>query len=175
MRVRGRFLPQFTVWLDNRALEGRPGFRVVTALQVGGGATLLVDRGWAPRDPTDRTRLPAIGQPAGEVELVGLALAELPRRFALGAPPDGSLPAIWQNLDLAAFDRASGLHVAGFVVQQTGPDGDGLRRDVPVLDYGVDRHRGYAVQWYAMASVIAILLAWFYVRPRLQARRRDPR
>jgi cytochrome oxidase assembly protein ShyY1 len=185
VRVHGRFRYPFTVWLDNRALGGRAGFRVVTPLEIGNGnagrgIAILVDRGWAPRDAIDRTRLPPIAEPSGEIDIEGLALSELPRRFALGEAPSGPLPAIWQNLDLAAFRRASGLLIADFVIEETGEQNgvhavgqpaSGLDRASTRPDYGADMHRGYAFQWYALAAVIAALTMWFSIRPRLRARR----
>jgi surfeit locus 1 family protein len=175
VRVRGRFLYPFTVWLDNRSLGGRAGFRVVTPLEIGDGASehgiaILVDRGWAPRDAIDRTRLPPIAERPGEADIEGLALSELPARFALGAAPSGPLPAIWQNLDLAAFRRASGLAIADFVIEETGEqngaEAGGLSHASTRPDYGVDMHRGYAFQWYALAAVIAVLAVWFSIRRR---------
>lgn len=165
--VHGRFRYAGTVWLDNRAQDGRAGFWVVTPLEVAGGGDLLVNRGWVPRDPRDRARLPAIGQPAGDVALQGLVLSQLPHSFALGAGPTGPLPAIWQNLDFDVYERLSGLRVARLVLLQTGPDGDGLARRWPRPDYGVATHRGYAVQWYAAAALIAILMFIHGVKPWL--------
>ena len=54
--------------------------------------------------------------------------------------------------------RASGLRLAPFLVQQTGPQvaGDPIVRDWPAPDNGIDKHRGYAVQWYALAAMAAL-------------------
>jgi cytochrome oxidase assembly protein ShyY1 len=81
VRLRGTWRAQNTVYLDNRQMDGRPGFFVVTPLLLPGGDAVLVQRGWAPRDMADRTRVPAVPTPAGEVELVGLI-----------APPPARLP-----------------------------------------------------------------------------------
>ncbi|HUN91516.1 MAG TPA: SURF1 family protein [Burkholderiaceae bacterium] len=168
VRAHGRFRNELSVWLDNRMQDGRAGFWLVTPLDIG-GICVLVNRGWAPRNPVDRAKLPDVVMPRGEVEVEGLALAEFPRLFELGRPAGARLPAIWQNFDLAAYREASGLRVASFVVEETGPvdDGaaigaerpanDGLVRNWSRPDYGVQMHRGYALQWYAMAAMIAIL------------------
>ena len=58
--VAGRWLPRHTVFLDNRQMNGRPGFFVVTPLELAPGDALLVQRGWVPVDAADRTRLPAL-------------------------------------------------------------------------------------------------------------------
>lgn len=159
----GRFLHDRTVWLDNRQHEGRPGFWVVTPLQLdGAGAVVLVNRGWAPRNNVQRSALPSIGRPDGVLTVEGLALAHAPRLLELGGGGDGGrLPAIWQNLDYDAFERVSGLAVARLVVQQTSSLDDGLLRDWPRPDAGVDKHRGYALQWYGLAALIGALTLWF--------------
>jgi len=170
VKLRGSFEHERTVWLDNRMMDGRAGFFVVTPLRIEGTeAAILVMRGFVARDPADRQRLPAIGKPKGELEVEGLALAEAPRLFELGATPPGSLPAIWQNLDYAAFEQASGRRVARIIVQQTSDGGDGLARRWPRPSAGVEKHRGYAFQWYALAVLLAVLAAVVLFRGRTRA------
>jgi len=60
-------------------------------------------------------------------------------------------------VDIPAYRRSSGLPVADFIVQQNNPAADGLLRDWPRPDVGVDRHRGYAVQWYGLALAAAVM------------------
>ena len=59
--LRGRWLPEHTVWLENRQMHGRPGFHVLTPLQLeDSNSVWLVQRGWVPRHFMDRTALPPI-------------------------------------------------------------------------------------------------------------------
>lgn len=167
VRVRGRFEHERTIWLDNRALEGRAGFLVVTPLRVEGSPVrLLVNRGWAPRDPAERSRLPSIGRPAGLVDLEGIAVQGVPRVFQFSKSDAGS---IRQNLEIDELRAEIGAPVAGFVLQQTSALDDALERRwiAPATD--VDRHRGYAFQWFSLSAllgVIAIALAWRAARKR---------
>ena len=59
------------------------------------------------------------------------------------------------------MSRPAADSVARFVVQQTNDTGDGLRRVWPRPDAGVDKHRGYAFQWYSLAALIAVLTLFF--------------
>jgi cytochrome oxidase assembly protein ShyY1 len=119
---------------------------------------VLVNRGWGPRNASVRTELPPVGQPAGAVAIEGVAVPHVPRLLDLGAEPAAvSLPAIWQNLDFETFERASGLRVARLVVQQTSSLDDGLLRQWARPETGVDKHRGYALQWYGLAALITVL------------------
>ena len=164
--LRGRFLSEHEVWLDNRQMDGRTGLMLIVPLRLGDGAVVLVNRGFAPRDPRDRARLPEVMRPQGEVTIEGLAVAHAARVLQLGrnAPDDSVRPAVWQNLDFDEFERVSGLVVPGWVVQQTGGADDGLQRHWPAPDVGVDRHRGYAVQWFSLAALILVLAIFFTAR-----------
>jgi surfeit locus 1 family protein len=158
VQLQGEWLGAQSVWLDNRQLDGRAGLWLVTPLKTADGALVPVLRGWAARDPADRAKLPPLPAVAGAVSIEGTALAQVPRLLELGgAWQDGPLPAVWQNLDLAAYERVSGMAVLPLVVQQTSAADDGLIRRWPPPATGVERHRGYAFQWYALAVTIALL------------------
>jgi len=53
--------------------------------------------------------------------------------------------------------RASGLPLLPFFIQQTGPQADdALVRDWPAPALGVEKHQGYAFQWYALAAMAVL-------------------
>jgi len=165
--LRGVWVADRTVWLDNRPMDGRAGFYVVTPLRLAGrGDAILVERGWVPRDPADRTRLPPLVTPAGEVEVEGRLAATPSRLYELGT---GAAGTIRQNLDPAAFAVESGLALLPLTVVQTAPAGvdDGLLRHWPAPDLGLQKHYGYAFQWFALCALIVGLYVWFQLlRPR---------
>src|SRR5256885_3751393 len=98
VHLQGRWLPRYTVFLDNRQMEGRPGFFVVTPLvPEGTSQAVIVQRGWVPRDMADRTRLPHIVTPSGDVVVDG-RIAPPPARLYEFAPAASG--GIRQNLDL---------------------------------------------------------------------------
>lgn len=173
--LQGRWRPEHTVYLDNRQMQGRVGFFVVTPLQLTGpdAGMLLVQRGWAPRNFQEHRRLPPV-QTSGDavVRVVGrVALA--PSRLYEFQGGDGASSRIRQNLDLAAFRAETGLALADLTVLQTGPASEGLRRDWPVINAGVDKHYGYAFQWFGLCGLMAVLYVWFqivrrFIRPRGQ-------
>lgn len=171
--LQGRWVPQHTVYLDNRQMQGRPGFFVLTPLRLeDGGAVVLVQRGWVPRNFQDRKLLPPVQTDSGVVQLAG-RIAAPPSRLYEFDSADGSLGSsrIRQNLDLAAFRTETGLALMNLSVLQTGPASEGLQRDWPVIGAGVDKHYGYAFQWFGLSSLIALLYVWFqlvrrFLRPR---------
>jgi surfeit locus 1 family protein len=167
VQLSGRW-SRHTVFLDNRQLAGpQPGFFVLTPLQLADGRAVLVQRGWAPRDAADRTRLPTFVTPDGEVRFEGRIAPAPARTFAFAGEDRGR---IRQNLDLGDFARETGLPLAPLTVLQLdnpGAPADGLQRAWPAPSTGVDRHRGYAFQWFALATLVATLYVWFqFIHPR---------
>ena len=113
---------------------------------------VLVMRGWLPRDPRDRTAIAPFPTPSDVVEIDGIARRNPGLVLNLGNAAALRPGAIAQNLDVAQFARDSGLAMQPFVVEQTSDDGDGLVRDWPSPSLGIEKNRGYAFQWYALAA-----------------------
>ena len=159
--LRGHWLAERSVYLDNRPLQRQTGFYVLTPLQLAGSDTVvLVQRGWAPRHRSARETLPPVQTPAGEVQVSGRIAEHPPRVYQLGEEGRG---VIRQNLDLEAFRAETGLPLADVMVWQTGTASEGLRRDWPEATRGVDKHYGYAFQWFGLCALIGLLFLWFQV------------
>ena len=150
--ARGRFVEAHTVYLDNKLRRGRPGYEVVTPLRLN-GAHVLVNRGWI-QAGVSREVLPEVRTPPGVVRLQGVALERLPRvlEAASGAPGK-----VRQNLDAHEFQKETGLVLLPIVIQQRSEAPDGLLREWPRPDMGVEKHESYAVQWYSLAGLAVIL------------------
>lgn len=160
--LQGHWLPQYTVFLDNRQMSGQPGFLVLTPLRlVSADTTVLVQRGWLQRNFLDRTQLPAVPTPTGQVTLAG-RIAPAPSKLYEFAGADAGV--IRQNLDMVAFAAEIGQPLVSVTVLQAddpGGPGDGLLRNWPAPVAGVDKHYGYAFQWFGLAALIAVLYVWF--------------
>jgi surfeit locus 1 family protein len=159
VHVGGRFDARNQILIDNKVDAGRVGYHVVTPLLLRDGRAVLVDRGFVAQGASRRD-VPVVPVAVGEVEVRGRI--ELPARyFELGHPvPVGN---VWQNLDPAKFTAATGVAVLPVIIEQDAGDarGDGLVRDWPAPDLGIDQHRGYMLQWIAFAAVVAALWIWF--------------
>lgn len=167
VQLQGRWDASGTVALDNRTMQGRSGFLVVTPLVLDDGRTVVVQRGWLPRDPADRTRLASYRTPTDAVNVQGRIALEPSRLYELG--PSGEGP-IRQNLDLAVYAQSLRRPLAPVVVIQDEPDPpleDGLLRRWadPVSD--VHKHHGYAFQWFGLSTLVVTLYVWFQlIKPR---------
>jgi len=179
VRVRGRFVSEFDVFIDNRTHRGVAGFHVLSPLRLAGSDMhVLVLRGWVASDPRERWRVPRVPAPEGEVEVEGIAQRELARTLELGRTPEpGPDDRIWLNVDLDRYRRWSGLAVQQPVVRELTPArtsdgdfGDGLVRDWPHPGGDVEKHVAYAFQWYSMAALAAGLWIWFVALARWRGR-----
>jgi surfeit locus 1 family protein len=169
VRLRGTWVAERTVFLDNRQMGARVGFYVATPLRLSGtDRVVLVQRGWAPRNFERREALPPVETPAGEVELTGRIAPPPAKLYQFGSAGSG---AIRQNLDLVPFAAETGLRLLPVTVLETGPASQGLLRDWPDTGgRGPDTNYGYAAQWWALSALIAILYAWFqFIAPRRRA------
>ncbi|NDD12093.1 MAG: SURF1 family protein [Betaproteobacteria bacterium] len=191
VQLSGRWLAEHTVFLDNRPMQGRTGFYVLTPLQISGSElVVMVQRGWVPRNFEQRSQLPDISTPEGVVTLEGRLVGPPSRLYDLGGAETGS---IRQNLDLKSFGAELLPHsrlqpqtllfslphrlMTQVSVQQTSEikvldlghkfQEDGLQRNWPVINSGVDKHYGYAFQWFALSLLMVGLFLWFqFFKPR---------
>jgi surfeit locus 1 family protein len=157
------------ILIDNRVHQGRAGYHVVAPLVLADGRAVLVNRGWVGLGPS-RAQLPSVPAPPGPVVVTGRVA--LPDAGYLELSPQAPAGPVWQNLDPARFTAATGIRVLPIVIEQTHspqPD-DGLVRDWPAPDFGVEKHRIYMVQWYAFAALALGLWVAFTVRGLVRSR-----
>jgi surfeit locus 1 family protein len=155
----GHWQTEHTVYLDNRPMDGKTGFWVLTPLLLTGGKqSIVVQRGWVPRNFNDRTQLAQVLTPADAVTVSG-RIAPPPSRLYEFADAGGGR--IRQNVDLVDFGAETGLPLLQVSLLQTGPASEGLLRDWPAPTSGVDRHYGYAFQWFALCVLLIGLYVWF--------------
>jgi surfeit locus 1 family protein len=151
--VVGEFLPERTVLLDNKVRNHRAGYEVVAPLRLADGIHVLVNRGWIEAPPR-RDQLPQVVTPPGRLRIEGVVLSHLPRTLKLGGPAKGP---VRQSVELEEFAAESGLTLQAFFIQQHSDSGDGLARDWPPPDAGIEKHQAYSIQWYSLATLAVVL------------------
>jgi surfeit locus 1 family protein len=154
VKVSGAFVPQHTVLLDNKLRHGKPGYEVITPLKLAASDLhVLVNRGWI-EAPQRRDILPEVRTPAGEISLEGVVLQRLPRIYQLKEEATGR---VRQSLDVAAIAAQTGLTLQPRVIEQHSAAADGLLREWPRPDAGIEKHQSYALQWYSLAALAVVL------------------
>lgn len=170
--LEGVWLDASTVLLENRQMNGRTGFHVLTPLQLADRSAVLVQRGWLPRDFQDRTRVTPPPLPPGPVTVQGRIAPPPARLYEFATSASGVLR---QNLDLDAYGREVGVSFRPLTLLQlpgSRPPADGLQRDWPAPAVDVHKHHGYAFQWFSLSGLTGLLLLWFQViAPRRRARK----
>jgi surfeit locus 1 family protein len=162
--VRGKFEPDKVIYLDGKIRHGVAGYYVVMPLRIEGGSNyLLVNRGWA-RATDDRDKLPAIRTDAESVIVSGTAIAPPAKLFELSQR--GYEGVIWPHLKIDLVRSRFSISVLPVVLQQENVAEDGLLREWPSPDFGIDRHYGYAFQWFSLALTVLIAYGVFHARSR---------
>jgi surfeit locus 1 family protein len=162
VEVRGRFDARGTILLDNRVRNGIVGYEVVTPIRIADAHMhVLVNRGWV-AGTGDRRRLPDIRTPGGEVAIIGRAVVPGKRLYELSA--DTTEGRVWQNLTIERYRTQMKYTIQNVVIEQNNDTDDGLMRVWPAVDRGVNTHRSYAFQWFALAVLITVIYAYFSFR-----------
>jgi surfeit locus 1 family protein len=78
---------------------------------------------------------------------------------------------VWQNLTLERYRAAVPIAIQPVVIRQDNDLGDGLMRVGGAPDLGIEKHYGYAFQWFALAVAILIYYLATHVRKRTQQAR----
>ncbi len=153
--ARGEYVPTHTIYLDNKIFQGMAGYQIITPLRIGKSAMhVLVNRGWAPAN-RDRSILPEVPAPNGEVVVSGLATIASQKTLELSA--DVVAGKVWGNLDIERYRRATGLMLQPVMILQQDDVKDGLVRQWARPDSGAAKNLGYALQWFAMALAVLII------------------
>ncbi len=157
VRLLGQYVSQATVLVRNRPLDGSPGYHVLVPFRTGGGAVLVVDRGWLPVGQTGEGPDDVPAPPAGEVEVVARLRPPEPaddRRSPVGQTQRINPAALADELafaDGALIDPSDVLVGAYGQLGSEVPAPAQAPRPLPrpALDEGP--HLSYAMQWVVFA------------------------
>jgi surfeit locus 1 family protein len=161
--VRGSYDFDHQIVLSGRTHDGSPGVQILTPLHPdGGGAAVLVNRGWVYSPDAATVDLGKWDEPphatvSGYVENFvqgGRGISRLP-----------SHPNAWTRLDGTALSGAFPFPIAPYYVvaldtlaedrRMRGiPSSTPVRLDLPIMDDGP--HLNYAIQWFTFAVVALV-------------------
>lgn len=176
VRLRGQFVANATIYLDNQVFDTRVGYRVFTPMQISGSEWhILADRGWIAAGD-DRRHLPAVNTQLSEQTVLGrlnLPAAKPPLWSSETPAVSGD---VWQYLPIRQVASQLGLKLHPMVLElapsELADSEPTLRRRWRTVDdKWVATHHGYAFQWFAMASALllfCIVFLWRVMRPNLK-------
>ncbi len=148
--------------LDNRVLKGQVGFEAHQLFRDATGLLFLVNRGFVPMGRTrdDKPELSKVhNKPAdirGRIYQPGSQMVLLHNEN----PVIPEFPAIVQQIDIPKVMATLGEKVYPFVIRLDLGQFGALPRYWPSTVMSPEKHRGYAIQWFAMA--LAVSIAWLF-------------
>jgi surfeit locus 1 family protein len=168
VQASGRYDAGHQFLLDNMPREGVPGVHVLTPLVRDDGSVVIVDRGWIAMGG-DRRALPALPVDEAPREVTGRA-DRLPRPgVELEAPPGSGWPRLVSFPTTADLAAALDAEVHPQVLLLDAGEPDGFTRDWQPPGMPPERHLGYAVQWFGLATAVAVTWLVLSFRPRKES------
>jgi len=162
--VKGHYLNQLTMFIQNRFYKNQPGYEVLTPLKIPGEKKLLlINRGWV--GEVSEKQLPVIAKVTDEQKITGYIKLANEYQFILGKnilQPNQS-PLVMQKVDLEEISQLTHQEFYPFILRLNPTDKNGFVRDWTVATVEPGRHLGYAVQWFLMTLVLFIAYFCFCI------------
>jgi len=158
--VSGHYDPVRHILLDNQIWKGRAGIHVFTPFYTHDGTAILVNRGWLPLT-ADRQTLPDIPTPQHETVLRGI-LNTLPVPGRILGQADkmnqNQWPQLVTYLNLENITESLDVSLENRIIQLSQSEQAGFEgRDWKPVFLTSRKHRGYAFQWFALATISIVL------------------
>ncbi|MCE7915861.1 MAG: SURF1 family protein [Nitrosomonas sp. PRO4] len=149
VEVRGEFISEHTIYLDNKTYKGQAGYHIITPLKISNSTLhVAVNRGWIPTG-NDRSILPSIPKIEDNVEIIGENQ-------------------VWNNFNIQRYQEVTGLMMQPLMILQGNEENDGLIRSWTRPDSGGSKNIGYAVQWFSLAATTIIIFIVMNVKRKFK-------
>lgn len=160
IKMVGKFDDAHTILLDNKTFNGKVGYEVYTPFTAKGmDLPVLVDRGFIPMG-VSRDELPAIPKAAkGTITIQGM-LNVPPAYVSLGEMKDSSKsqwPARVEYINLPQISKLIDKQLYPYIVNLNPESPSALQVKWQILNVDPNKHKGYAVQWFALALTLLII------------------
>jgi cytochrome oxidase assembly protein ShyY1 len=165
VRLKGEYVPGRIFLLDNRVLKGKVGFEVLVPYRESGGVLALVNRGFVPMGRT-REETPVIPSLITSTFAAGSLYISVENRFIAEEEniEVANWPRIVQTGDPLVLQQLIGEDFYPHIFRLTESDPNALPRFWPTTIMLPVKHKGYALQWFTMALVIAMAFTFFTFR-----------
>jgi len=157
VRLQGLYIDDKQFIYDNQIVDQISGYYVLTPLVLKGDSkAVLINRGFIPWNGR-RDKLADIDI-AGKLTEVKVQISKPVKRMELEASElTGDFPVLIQALDLDEISTIASLDFAS-VIGLLSPESDnGFVRQWEPYTGSIERHIGYAIQWFLMALVLAFI------------------
>ena len=151
--VRGKYLAQYQILLDNQVEGEVAGYHVITPLELRDRhQVILIDRGWIPA-LADHNDLPIVETPTVEQEVHGEIWVPSQKFFTLknDEADEKRWKTLWQNMDMKSYAKAVPFEVVPVVLRMSPDNAGGFVRNWVRPDDRIQTHLSYAYQWFGFA------------------------
>lgn len=155
----GKYRVEDEVLVLNRSQGGRAGVNVVTPLQLDGGPSILVVRGFLPLDA------PVPPPPSGRVAVIGTAKLSDARRSTDLDVAEGRVDEFFR-LDVERIDLQIEVDLVpiALIAEASDPPEDPSLQPVAKPQLSEGSHLSYAIQWLIFAT--AVVVGWILASRR---------
>lgn len=168
VKFSGRFDNEHQLLLDNRFYHHQLGYEVLTLVKLSNGQQVLVNRGWLPK-PTTSNQLPKLSTVSGIQTIKGRVIIPQNKIFKIGLShySDQQWPHVIPNISWETINKAlPNKTVLPFIIQLDQSAKNGYIRNWKPVTMSPNKHKGYAVQWFAMAGTLIIIFITVNTRRR---------
>lgn len=143
--------------LENKMMAGRLGYEVVVPFQTHYNDWLLVNTGWVAADAYRQVN-PQITVPSGEKRITGTFKKPSDSVFIGEQSSEDSWPHRLLEIDFVLMSRSYGQSFENSIILLDADSAGAQLVHWQPVSLPSERHRGYAIQWFAMA--FALLTLW---------------
>lgn len=167
VQASGKLLHQYTFLLDNVTFNGRVGYNVIVPMLVDDyqRKLVLINLGWV-ASTGYRDLLPNLQQWQGAVEVIGNLHQPTSNPFTLTAIEVADWPKVIGELNIQTMteqlaQEIENLTLLKSIIRVSPFNSVGYQKQWLWVNMSVEKHLGYAMQWFALAFTLLILTAMF--------------
>ncbi len=168
LKLTGRYNNNIQFIYDNQIHNKQAGYNVLTAFNlVNSSKTILINRGFIPWG-NDRNKLASINVKDNLMAIiVKINIPKIRPELKDTLTNPIKYPLIIQSLNLDKLAKISKLNLYSVIGLLEKNQQHGFIRQWQPFYSSVDKHIGYAVQWFLMAIVLVIIsFYWFVKKPK---------
>ena len=157
VRLKGQYQSNKQFIYDNQIVDQVSGYYVLTPFKLEGQpSTIIINRGFIPWNG-DREKLADVSIKKTKSE-IKVQISKPIKRIELKSSEIGnSFPVLIQAVDLVKMSELAGIDFSSMVGLLDASMDDGFVRKWVPYTGSIEKHIGYAVQWFLMAIVLGII------------------
>jgi surfeit locus 1 family protein len=157
VRLKGQYLSKKQFIYDNQIVDQVSGYYVLTPFKLENqSGAIVINRGFIPWNG-DREKLADISIDKAKSE-IKVQISKPIKRIELKSSEIGNnFPVLIQAVDLVKMSELAGIDFSSMVGLLDASMDDGFVRKWEPYTGSIEKHIGYAVQWFLMAIVLGII------------------